>query len=143
MTELSALYRRAEELNIPVFHRSLPNTGSMSVMAEDGTCAVCLDLPHRRTRRELRMRLAHELGHCVTGSFYNRCSPGDIRRLHENRADRWAVETLIPVQALDEAVASGITEPWELAEHFGVDVPFLQKAVSLYVHGNLASELYF
>ena len=143
MTELSALYRHAEELNIPVFHRSLPVNGSLSVMEEDGSCAICLDLPHRRTRKELRVRLAHELGHCATGSFYNRYSPCDVRRLHENRADRWAVGELITVEDLDEAVAGGLTEPWELAEHFGVDVPFLQKAVSLYVHGNLAAELYF
>ena len=143
MTELSTLYRRAEELNIPVFHRSLPVTGSVSVMDEAGRCCVGLDLPHRRTRRELRVRLAHELGHCATGSFYNRFSPCDLRQRSENRADRWAVETLIPVEALDEAVAAGLTEPWELADRFGVDIPFLQKAVSLYVHGILASDLYF
>ena len=143
MTELSALYARAEQMNIPVFHRDLPRTCSVSMTDGRGRCWIGVDRQSSRTEDEQRVGLAHELGHCVTGSFYNRLSPGDIRRLHENRADRWAVETLIPVQALDEAVASGITEPWELAEHFGVDVPFLQKAVSLYVHGNLASELYF
>ena len=73
MTELSTLYRRAEELNIPVLHFPLPLTGSVSCMDGTGNCAIGLDLPHRRSRNELRVRLAHELGHCVTGSFYNRC----------------------------------------------------------------------
>ena len=143
MTELSTLYRRAEELNIPVLHFPLPLTGSVSCMDGAGNCAIGLDLPHRRSRNELRVRLAHELGHCVTGSFYNRYSPWDVRRLHENRADKYAVHTLIPEEALDAAVAQGHTEPWDLADYFGVDEAFLKKAVCLYTYGNLAAELYF
>ena len=143
MKQLSELYRSAEQLNNPVIHLPLPKTGSVSCMDRDGNCAIGLDLPHRRTRCELRVRLAHELGHCVTGSFYNRWSPCDLRKLHENRADRYAIRTLIPAEELSEAVAEGCTEQWELAERFGVDLPFLQKALCLYVHGNLAPELYF
>ena len=143
MTELMTLYQQAEQLNIPVFHLPLPKIGSVSCMDREGRCAIGLDLPHRRTRSELRVRLAHELGHCVTGSFYNRWSPCDLRKYHENRADKYAVRTLIPVEELDEAVAEGITEPWDLAERFGVDEGFLKKAVSLYTYGNLAAELYF
>ena len=108
-----------------------------------GQCSIGLDLPHRRTRNELRVRLAHELGHCVTGSFYNRYSSADNRKRHENRADRWAVGRLIAREELDEAVAEGHTEPWDLADYFGVDEAFLKKAVCLYTHGNLATELYF
>ena len=143
MTKLPELYRRAEQLHIPVYHFPLPRTGSLSCMDETGRCAIGLDLPHRRTRTELRVRLAHELGHCVTGSFYNRHSPFDLRRLHENRADKYAVRTLIPESALGEAVAQGHTDPWDLADYFGVDEAFLRKALCLYTHGNLATELYF
>ena len=143
MVELSELYQRAEKQNIPVYHFPLPKVGSLSCMDEKGNCSIGLDLPHRRTRNELRVRLAHELGHCVTGSFYNRFSPCDIRKLHENRADKFAVRTLIPEAALHEAVSQGCTEPWELADRFGVDEAFLKKAMCLYTHGNLATELYF
>ena len=143
MTDLAELYRRAEQLNIPVYHLPLPRTGSMSVMDEAGNCAIGMDLPGRRAEPEQKVRLAHELGHCATGSFYNRWSGCDVRRLHENRADRYAVRALIPVSELDEAVAEGYTEQWELADYFGVDVPFLRKALCLYTYGNLATELYF
>ena len=142
MTELSTLYRRAEQLNIPVYHLSLPQTGSLSMMGEDGSCAIGMDLPHRRTRNEVRVRLAHELGHCVTGSFYNRWSACDVRKFHENRADKYAIQELIPVEELDAAIAEGL-DRWELADRFGVDLPFLEKALCLYTHGNLATELYF
>ena len=142
MTALSTLYEIAEQQNIVVYHFPLPTVGSVSVMDAAGQCSIGLDLPHRRSRNELRVRLAHELGHCVTGSFYNRYSPADNRKRHENRADRWAVGRLIAREALDEAVAEGHTEPWDLADYFGVDETFLKKAVCLYTHGNLATELY-
>ena len=64
-------------------------------------------------------------------------------RRHENRADKWAIQKLIPVSELDDAVAEGCTELWELAERFGVTESFMRKAVCYYVHGNLATELYF
>ena len=47
------------------------------------------------------------------------------------------------MEDLDEAVAEGCTEVWELAERFGVTEDFVKKVVCLYVHGNLAAELYF
>ena len=43
---------------------------------------------------------------------------------------------------LDDAVASGYTDYWSLAEHFGVTEEFMRKAVCWYVHGNLAVEEY-
>ena len=143
MKELTDLYRKAEQLNIPIYHLPLPKTGSVSIMDETGRCSIGMDLPRRRSQTEQRVRLAHELGHCVTGSFYNRFSGCDERRRHENRADKYAIEELIPVAELDEAVAEGCTEQWELAERFGVDEDFLRKALCWYVHGNLAEELYF
>ena len=142
MIQLPELYRQAEALQIPVCHLPLPSIQSVSYMDEEGRCYIGLDLPRRHTETELRVRLAHELGHCRTGSFYNIHSPCDVRRFHENRADKDAIVRLIPVEELDEAVAEGLS-PWELAERFGVDLPFLQKALCWYVHGNLATELYF
>ena len=78
----------------------------------------------------------------MTGSFYSVYTAVDCRQRHENRADKWAIKHLIPVKDLDEAVANGCTEIWELAERFGVTEEFARKAVCYYVHGNLATELY-
>ena len=143
MTELVELYRTAERMNVSVYHFPLPKTGSLSLIDEEGNCVIGMDLPSRHIETEQRVRLAHELGHCATGCFYNRWSPCDVRRYHENQADRFAVHTLIPLEELDEAIAEGYTEQWELADYFGVDVPFLRKALCLYTYGNLATELYF
>ena len=143
MTELLALYRQAEARGIPVFHLPLPRTGSVSVMDAEGQCYIGMDVQHHLTDAEQRVRLAHELGHCVTGSFYCKNSPRDLRHGCELRADRYAVRELIPERELKQALSRGVTEPWELAELFGVDVPTVQKALCLYKNGNLAVELYF
>jgi hypothetical protein len=141
--EISALYRIAREQNIEVLTFPMEKTGSMSIMVEGGTCYIGMDQAVQDGGTQERVHLAHELGHCVTGSFYNRYAAVDSRRRHENRADRWAISQIIPPEALDQAIASGYTELWELTEFFGVTEDFVRKAVCLYVHGNLATELYF
>lgn len=138
-----ALYDLARQQNIEVLTHPLPQTGSLSVMLEGGRCFVGLDRSVCDGAAQERVHLSHELGHCVTGSFYNIYAAVECRQRHENRADKWAISTLIPVEDLDEAVAQGCTEIWELAERFQVTEEFMRKTVCYYVHGNLAAELYF
>ncbi len=137
------LYDLAKQQNIPVLSFPLEKTKSMSVMLESGQCFVGMDPTVQDGGTEERVHLSHELGHCVTGSFYNIHATADCRQKHENKADKWAVTTLIPVDDLDDAVADGCTEVWELAERFQVTEEFVKKAVCYYVHGNIAAELYF
>lgn len=136
------LYAKAEQLNISVVEYPLPHTGSLSV--QDGErCFVGMDVSVCDGGALERVHLSHELGHCATGSFYNIHAPQDLRQRHENRADKWAIRELISEDALDDAIASGCTTLWSLAEHFGVTESFARKAVCLYTHGNLATQLYF
>ena len=137
------LYAFARQQNIEVLPYPMPENGSMSVMLDSGKCFVGLDDGVRDGSVQERVHLSHELGHCVTGSFYNIYAAVDCRQRHENRADKWAVTTLIPVSDLDDAVADGCTEVWELADRFQVTEEFVRKAVCWYVHGNMAAELYF
>jgi Zn-dependent peptidase ImmA (M78 family) len=141
--ELVGLYDLAEQENIEVIRFPMAINGSMSVMDDNGACYIGMDDAVRDGGIQERVHLIHELGHCVTGSFYNRYAAIDSRQRHENRADKWAVKKLIPVEALDDAIAEGCTEVWELAERFGVTEEFVRKAVCYHVHGNLAAELYF
>lgn len=141
--DIPMLYALAEQQNIGVCGFPLPNTGSMSVMDEQGRCYIGMDAEVMDGGAQERVHLGHELGHCITGSFYNRYAAMDCRQRHENQANKWAVQALIPVDDLDQAVAEGCTEIWELADRFGVTEDFVRKAVCFYVHGNLATELYF
>lgn len=138
-----ALYDFARQQNIPILSFPLEQTGSMSIMLDSGECRIGMDPRLRHRESQERVHLSHELGHCVTGSFYNIYAPLDCRQRHENRANKWAIQALIPVDDLDQAIADGCTEIWELAERFQVTEDFMRKAVCWYVHGNLATELYF
>ena len=140
--ELAQLYTIAGRNQIPVLRHPLPLSGSLSLQTDQG-CVIGLDRTVCDCRSVEKTHLAHELGHCLTGSFYNRHAAVDHRRRHENRADKWAIRKLVPVARLDDAVAEGCTELWQLADRFGVTEEFVKKAVCLYVHGNLATELYF
>lgn len=143
MLNTATLYDIAAEGDIPIIKLSIPLNGSMCILTDDGKCYIGLDhgvLPDAATHR---VHLAHELGHCRTGSFYNRWAALDVRQKHEHRADKWAIKKLIPEDELDRAVADGCTDLWSLAERFGVTEDFMRKAVCLYTHGNLATDLYF
>lgn len=141
--EVLDLYDLAEKQNIEVIETSLPENGSLSVMAENGKCFIGIDESVMDGDALERVHMGHELGHCLTGSFYSIHTAVDSRQRHENRADKWAIKKLIPVQKLDWAVAEGHTEIYDLAEHFGVTEQFMKKAVCYYTHGNVAAELYF
>lgn len=141
--EIAALYDFAEQQNIEVIPFPMKENGSMSIMLEDGRCVVGMDASVRDGQVQERVHLGHELGHCATGSFYNIYAAIDFRQKHENKANKWAIQQLIPVDDLDDAVAQGCHEIWELADRFGVTEDFIRKALCYYVHGNLATELYF
>lgn len=141
--EILALYDLAKEQNIEVIKYPMYENGSASTMLSDGSCYIGMDVSICDGSTKERVHLGHELGHCITGSFYNIYAAIDHRQRHENRADKWAIRHLIPVEDLDEAVAAGCSSLWDLADRFGVTEDFIKKAVCYYVHGNVAAELYF
>lgn len=79
----------------------------------------------------------------ATGATHEVNSPFDLVAKHEYKADKWAIERALSVVELDDAVAEGHTEIWDLAEYFCVTEDFMRKVVCWYTYGNLATELYF
>lgn len=143
MTNLLELYELAENHNIDVDWVPLTASKSLSMPFPDGSYGIAVD-PWKMDTLEIEtVLLSHELGHCMTGSFYNKYATCDVRRKHENRADKWAIQNLISAEEMDNAVADGHTDIWSLAEHFNVTEDFMRKVVCWYTHGNLATELYF
>lgn len=143
MKELQEFYRLAEKENIAIDRFKLSSRESLSIMDDDRKCYIAIDPAKITCEADERTKLAHEIGHCVTGSFYNRYSNFDCRQKHENRADKWAISETISEEDLDDAVASGCITIWDLAERFGVTENFMKKAICWYTYGNVATELYF
>ena len=126
----AALYELAARRRLQILTFALQKVPSLSVMDEGGECAVAV-APNLNTALE-HTCLGHELGHCITGAFYNRHSSGAVRGKSEYKADKWAFYHLVPPVALERAMQNGITKPWELAEYFSVTEDFLLRAMDFY-----------
>lgn len=131
MDRRTSLYLYAWRNHIDVDYFPMQTAEAFSVPI-GGTCAIALDPRKIRSAADEAVKLSHELGHCVYGGFYNKYTPFDVRAQHENKANAWAVFRLIPWGKLKQAVKSGITEVWDLAEYFDVTEDFMRWALSYY-----------
>ena len=93
---------------------------------------IAMDKQKIECEEEEKVLLAHEIGHIETGSFYNVYSKFDLRAKLERRADKRAIQILVPYSSLRRALRSGICEIWSLAEFFGVTEDFMRKVIEFY-----------
>ena len=127
MTRLTDLYRKAEELDIRVIQ--FPMASLRAVSTPDNFIGID---PDKLEDREELVCLAHEMGHCATGSFYTSDATVLDRTRQEQRADRWAIRQLVPLEELKNLLRSGVHR-WDVAaEHFQVTEEFMRKAVAFY-----------
>lgn len=137
MDRLNEIYQELYDDGV-FFHAGNYNLdgGCDSVIVSDGThYGIFLDIEKIRTPVQEKMAVSHEWGHYVTGSTYAMDASELVRRSSELRAEKAQIKRLIPKWELEQAVASGITELWELAEHFSVTEEFMEKAAFYYIHG--------
>lgn len=127
--ETNRLYNIAEKNGVSVERFDLKENGSVSVKSGKN---LYVALDNGMCGANEKVCLAHELGHCVTLSFYNMYSPLDIRGKHERKAQSWAIKTLIPKSKLKTALKKGYDNVYSLAEYFGVTADFMLQAVEFY-----------
>ncbi len=131
--DVISLYELAEQRDIDVYWYSM-DSDLESLVAEivPGHTAIAIDPFKLKSLGDEKYKLAHELGHSLTGSLYRRNTPLDERGRNEQRADRWAIEHLLPFSALDQAIAAGHGTPSELAELFDLPQYFVEMAIAYY-----------
>ncbi len=125
MNELD-LYRIADVENIKIDNFPLKNTVSLALIDDENNCYIAI------TDKCKMEHLAHELGHCMTGSFYNRFASYDLRSKQECKARKWAIKKLVPLDELKNAFNNGVVTVWELAELFNVSESFIISACQYY-----------
>ncbi len=131
MIDIKEMYAEAEESDVIIIDEELKSCEAMSV-CDEGMCLVAID-PHKvKDCADRRVKMAHELGHCKTGAFYNMYSKHNVISKNEYKADKWAIQRLMPIDELLSAVEEGYTEVWELAEYFGVTETFVRRAYEIY-----------
>lgn len=126
------LYSMAEEEQIGIYAFDLGDMPALSVQHEDWSCDIALDLNEIECTATETELLSHEMGHCMTCSFYNRYCPYDVRQRHENRADRWAILHVLPFSEMRAAMRAGYRTAWELADYFSVTEDMIRKAYEYY-----------
>lgn len=129
---INELYSFAENEKIDIYAATLPLTQSMSFMDGDLNCYIGIDYDQIHTSAEEKQKLAHEIGHCVKGAFYNRYSKLDLISKHEYSADKWACENLLPKAEMLNAFENGCVEIWQIAEYFNVPEELVKKALWIY-----------
>lgn len=128
---ITSLYNYAEEIDVNIDTFKLHDVKSLAIRLEDYN-AIAIDENKFDDSADLKTSLAHELGHYATSSFYNVDNHLDVRSKHEYRADKWAMERLLPKDEMEEALECGIVEVWEIAEYFEVTEDLVKKAMWVY-----------
>lgn len=137
MDLMSRLYDICDEQGIDVDYWLTSKAPALCVALPDGAVAIALNPSLLRTVTALLMAFAHEVGHGMTGALYRPDSPQWMVDKSEHKAWVWIIEHLITPKDLKEAVSQGYTEPWELAEYFGVPEEFIKKVVTWHKYHNL------
>ena len=131
MITLLELYDIADQEGIDVDCIDLVKRESLAIM-DDGNCYIAIDPFKLTSSIDEKVKLSHELGHCLTGSFYNQYTPFDERWRNETKANRWAIKKLLPYEEMRAAMKSGYREVWELAEYFEVPEDLIRQAIEYY-----------
>ena len=100
----------------------LPNCNGMSRQTPD---VIYINVNGALPLRLKFSTLAHELGHLRTMTIG---TAGQI----EHRANKYAVNRIIPWKRLIDAYSKGYETVHDLAEFFGVDEKFMRMALHIY-----------
>ncbi len=127
------LEQQAVRLQATVYHRPIPFAKAVTIES-GGKYGIFLDSQQIDTQGEYRQILCHELGHCATGTTHGPASPWDLVARHEERANRWAYERLLPPDAIRQALCQGEQTLWQLSEYFSLPQEFVQHALDYYTN---------
>ena len=127
---IEELYSFADSRHIDIDWIMFKHAESLSAPVGDN-CVIAIDPSKLTSVCDEKTKLSHELGHCMTGSFYTPQDDFYIRQRFENRADHWAIKKLVPADELERAFKL-CRNYFELAEYFDVTEDFIRKACKYY-----------
>lgn len=124
------LFQKADENNIKVMYFPLHSVKSSSVQYGDA-CYIGMNTTELETDALRNTCLAHELGHCITGAFYDPNSPLSVIGKAEYKANKWAVKELIDKKELMRLLKEQYRVD-EIAEYFDVTEDLVRLAYDYY-----------
>lgn len=106
---------------------------SLSVELDDKVY-INIDEFKFETETEERVCLAHELGHCISGTLYTINHSNLYKGSPEYKADYLAGQSVMPIDELRDCILKGIIEYYELVEYVDITEEFVKRI--LYIYGN-------
>ena len=129
MFNLTQFYSFCQQNAVDVIpYIGMPSPGA-TIRDGDDT-AIFLDVAAISTLRELKGICMHEMGHVATGALHKVSSPFETVERSEYRANRWAAQQFLSVQAFYEAFDAGCRDLWELAEYFDLPEQDIKNALT-------------
>lgn len=128
---LDELYDYAQNCGIGVFDFHLPESRAVTLADSQGQCVIGIDNSRRYSHAELKTMLAHELGHCATGTVC--CVNDGLRSRYEVKAENWAIVNALPYESIIDAYKQGARNESELAEYLEVSETFVRRAIAYYL----------
>lgn len=134
MERLAGVYNELLNMNVLVETGSYHLKGDCdSILVFSGTrYGIFLDVDKIRTVVQEYEAVTHEFAHIKTNTTYPLDASSLERRRAEVRASREQIRMVVPLPELRDALASGITSTWDLADHFGVSEKTIIRALDYY-----------
>ena len=135
---IEQIYEIADNRGIAIY--AFPMLELRAISLRGGHIAI--DRSKFNSDTDYKCTLAHEIGHCATGSFYDLHTSVPVKELIERQANRFAAELLVPFFKLVHAIhCLGIVVSRTLARMFDVTLEFIEMVLELYEQ-ELASPAY-
>lgn len=93
---------------------------------------IAIDPAKFHTEASYKCALAHEIGHCMTGTFYKINSPVADKERCERAANEYAARLLMPAEAVLSAFQDGQGQLSTLVTRFDVTADFAAMALDFY-----------
>lgn len=129
--DLSKIYNKIEADNIKVFPFGVDGIKAVTIET-DNKYGIFVNSKEIRNLSEEFSVLAHEYGHCASGSTHALYSPYDLICRHEYRADRQSVLEFLPIELIEEAINKGCIHTHEFAEYLDMPEDFVRLAFKHY-----------
>jgi Zn-dependent peptidase ImmA (M78 family) len=128
---IDKLYEKIHGEGIDIFSYNIPTTKAV-VIEMNNKYGIFIDHTKIKDKEEEFCVLAHEYGHCTTGSTHKINSSLDTISRHEFRADKRAILEFCPLEKIKKAIQDGCKNKYEIAKYLQLPEQFIEKAIYHY-----------
>lgn len=128
---LEDVYKKIDDEDIEIFTHRLKSCDAVTIEVEK-EYGIFIDKARLKNSSDEFMALAHEYGHCESGTTHKLDSEFQSIGQHENRANRAAVYEFLPVEKIKDAFKHKYFDYWEIADYLDMPEPFIIMAIEIY-----------